>query len=250
MKQKITTTRNATAILYDGSPILATDPWIGDEDAAYFGSWILSHEIPNELKDDISQCKYIWFSHGHPDHLNSTSLEKFKGKKIILPNHVGSRIYNDLKEISYDVTLLPDRKWVYLSGNIKNQTICTYIQDAILLIDICGKLFINLNDAGTKGCANYIRKISQQYKYTFLLSISGYGDADMINFHNESGEFVESLAAKKIDVGIELSKIAKLTGANSVIPFSSFHQYQREDTLWAQKILHHWKRIKLAYVIN
>ena len=37
---------NATLIAYDKKSILATDPWLGEEDFAYFGSWNLSHKIP------------------------------------------------------------------------------------------------------------------------------------------------------------------------------------------------------------
>ena len=57
--QKITTTGSTTIIAYDSAPIIATDPWIGDEDSAYFGSWILSHKIPPDLKEDIINCKYL-----------------------------------------------------------------------------------------------------------------------------------------------------------------------------------------------
>ena len=59
--QKVATTGNATIIVYDEPPLLATDPWIGDEEPAYFGSWVLSHRIPQNLKDDIAACPYIWF---------------------------------------------------------------------------------------------------------------------------------------------------------------------------------------------
>ena len=34
----LSTIGNATLIAYDDNPILATDPWFGDEDPAYFGS--------------------------------------------------------------------------------------------------------------------------------------------------------------------------------------------------------------------
>ena len=64
-------------------PILTADPWLGEEDEAYFGSWNLTHKIPASLKDDIFNSEYIWFSHGHPDHLNPGSLKKLKGKNII-----------------------------------------------------------------------------------------------------------------------------------------------------------------------
>ena len=52
--QSISTIGNATLIAYDhGDPILSTDPWFGDEDDAYFGSWTLSHEFPFRYKQDV-----------------------------------------------------------------------------------------------------------------------------------------------------------------------------------------------------
>ena len=233
--QKLTTTGNATIIAYDDVPILATDPWIGDEDSAYFGSWILSHNIPQNLKDDISNCKFLWFSHGHPDHLNPISIKRYINNKILLPDHVGSRILKDLEYIGYEIEILPDRKWVQLSKNIKIQCITNYIQDAILLIDISSKLFINLNDAGARTCSKYIRKISKNYSKIFLMALVGYGDADMINFYDEKGNFIKPFADIKPQVGLQINYLAKITGSNYVIPFSSFHQYQRSDSIWAQK---------------
>lgn len=232
--QRIAITGNATIIAYDGKPVLATDPWIGDEEPAYFGSWVLSHRIPADLKKDIHASEYVWFSHGHPDHLNPDSIQRFKSNKILLPDHVNGRILRDLEPSGYHVTILPDRKWVSLSDNIRIQCITTIIQDAILLIDICGKLFINLNDAGTRLCTRYIRSIAKRYESSFLLALSGYGDADMINFFDENGAFVVPPAAAKEPVGRALGEIAQSIGAKTVIPFSSFHQYQRADSIWAQ----------------
>ncbi len=232
--QKITTTGNATLIAYDGRPVLSTDPWIGDEDPAYFGSWVLSHKIPAELKKDIADSEYLWFSHGHPDHLNPISLERFRGKKILLPDHVGSRIFKDLSAFGYNVTILPDRKWVELTPNIRIQCITTIIQDSILLIDVCGVLFINQNDAAAQTCSRYIRKISRNYIHSYVMGLTGYGDTNMINFFAEDGSFITPPAAKKPSVGFQLADKALRFGAKSVIPFSSFHQYQRSDSVWAE----------------
>ena len=41
---------NATLIAYDDKPILSTDPWLGSEDYAYFGSWKMEFYIPDNLK--------------------------------------------------------------------------------------------------------------------------------------------------------------------------------------------------------
>src|SRR5881398_2592209 len=61
------TVGNATIILHDGAPLLASDPWITGP--AYFGSWGLAHKIPAEQLESVKKCKYLWVSHGHPDHL-------------------------------------------------------------------------------------------------------------------------------------------------------------------------------------
>jgi hypothetical protein len=233
-RPRVTTAGNATLIAYDDKPIFCTDPWIGDEEPAYFGSWVLSHKIPGEIKQDIYNSEYIWFSHGHPDHLNPTSLERFRSNKILLPDHLNARIFKDLSALGYSVSVLPDRKWVQLSPNIKIQSITTLIQDAVLLLDVCGRLFINLNDAGVRDCARYIQKISSGYSHSYVLALSGYGDADMINLYHEDGSFITPKAASKPSAGKKLTEFAKATGARSIIPFSSFHQYQRKDSIWAQ----------------
>ena len=113
-------------------------------------------------------------------------------------------------------------------------SISTKIQDTILLIRINKDIFVNLNDAGPNE-SKFIKKVIKPYKRKFLLSLSGWGDADMINFYDHNNQFIEPLAAKKHPVGDYLSSLAKLFSANYVIPFSSFHEYQREDSVWANK---------------
>ena len=229
----LATIGNATIIAYDEKPILSTDPWIGDEDPAYFGSWVLSHEIPKEYKEDILNSNYIWLSHGHPDHINPQSLKRFKGKKILLPDHYGYRIYKDLIKDSFDVEVLKDKKWYQLSKNIRVQCITNWVQDAILLVEVNKRIFVNLNDSGIKFYSRYLRKLIKDYEFSYLLSISGSGDADMINFFNEDGKFINR--KKDIEIaGNQLSSISNIIGTKNIIPFSSFHQYQREDSIWAQ----------------
>ena len=225
---------NATLVAYDHKPILSTDPWLGSNDFAYFGSWCLSYEIPEKIKKDIFNSEYIFFSHGHPDHLNPDSLHNFKNNKIIIGDHLGKRIYNDLINQGFKVKILKEKVWTELSKNISVMSLSTKIQDTILLIKINNDLFINLNDAGPS-YVKLIKKISKNFKRRFLLSISGWGDADMINFYDQNDNFIEPLAANKHPVGDYLSVLGKSLNANYVIPFSSFHEYQREDSIWTNK---------------
>src|SRR5438094_9634346 len=106
------TTGNATVIAYDGAPVLATDPWM--EGGAYFGSWGLSHSVPPAQRDAIIRSKFVWFSHAHPDHLHIDSLTCLGDKQILLANHRGKRIEDDLRGMGFILRLLPYREWVRL----------------------------------------------------------------------------------------------------------------------------------------
>ena len=144
----VQTIGNATLIAYDDIPILSTDPWMGEDHYCYFGSWHLPYNIPNNIREDIVKSEYIWFSHGHPDHLNPDSLNLFKNNKILVSEHFGGRIYNDLKSENFNITILKDRQWINLSKNVAVMSIITKLQDTILLLKIKDDVFINLNDAG------------------------------------------------------------------------------------------------------
>jgi hypothetical protein len=170
---------NATLICHDEAPILATDPWLSG--AAYFGSWTLAYAVPAEQMANVFACKYIWLSHGHPDHLDTASLHQLRDKTILLPDHVGQRIYDGLLASGYDVHIIKDGEWLELSKHIKVMCLADYNQDATLLVDINGRLIVNFNDAKARGWEKVVRNMIRQYNISFMLKLFGYGDADMIN---------------------------------------------------------------------
>lgn len=223
---------NATVIVHDGGrPVLATDPWITG--SAYFGSWTLSHEIPPAQFEAVTKAEYIWISHGHPDHLNGDSMPLLRSAKLLVPDHVGGRIREDLAAQGFTVRVLPDRTWVPLSPKVRVMCLPDYNQDAILLIDVNGRLVVNLNDAGDRGGGHIVRREIKRFKTSFLLALSGYGDADMINFFEEDGTRILPHAAKKIPPGQTIARNAEGWGVKFVVPFSSMHKYQRTDSQWA-----------------
>jgi hypothetical protein len=223
---------NATLICYDRVPVLATDPWLtGDP---YFGSWTFSHEVPEELLSKINACKFLWISHGHPDHLSGKSLELLgRDKQILLPDHVGGRIRDALREDGYHVTVLKDYVWTTLSDHIRVLCISDVFQDAILLIDIGGRLVVNLNDAVDHGWGYFVKRVIRSYPVSFLLRLSGFGDADMMNLFREDGTAILPWAAQRYPVGKSIARTMNEFGARYFVPFSSMHKYQREDSVWA-----------------
>jgi L-ascorbate metabolism protein UlaG (beta-lactamase superfamily) len=232
---------NATAIVFDGKPLLATDPWIAGD--AYFGSWATRYAIPAEQRSHILACEYCWISHGHPDHINAASLDVLAGKTLLLPDHEGRRMEKDLRQMGFNVRVLKDREWVQLSPHVKVLSIADYHQDGILLIDVNGRLLVDLNDAVDRGWGGFVRKIIKQYQTSFMLKLFGYGDADMINIRDEAGnrllplppthdqasrDFWDQFFVEKV------THFARVFGTKYIIPFSVFHRYQRTDSAWAE----------------
>ena len=129
--------------------------------------------------------------------------------------------------------ILPDGRWIQLSNRIKIFCIADYNQDAILLVDVGGRLFINMNDASPRAHLRVIRGIAREYNYSYLLQLVGY-TAGMVNLFDQNGNRIEPRFGR---VGRELARYARELGAKSVIPFSSFHRFEREDSAWANSYL-------------
>lgn len=230
----VKTIGNATLIAFDDGPVLATDPWL-DENGAYFGSWQLPYAIPEQEREDILAAPWVWFSHGHPDHLNPDSVSRFRDKHILLPDHVGRRIHDQLAADGYDVRILPERRWIPLSRRVRVCCVSDYYQDAILLVDVNGRLFVDLNDAKDRAWGGFVRRTVRAFDESYLLKISSFGDTDMINFFDEEGSRILPDAARRRPVGRYLSDQARLLGARYVVPFSVFHKFQRADSVWASE---------------
>ncbi len=224
---------NATLIVHDGEPILATDPWITGE--PYFGSWGMSHQIPPAILDRITHSRFIWFSHGHPDHLNADSLHELSGRQILLPDHVGGLIAGSMIESKLNVQILPTKQWVELSPNVRVMCLPDYNQDATLLVAMGDRLIVDLNDGAALGYRLFIRRLSRSFKRRYLLALRNYGDADMMNLWSEDGRFLPPPAASKPSVGRMYEELLRSFDGTHAVPFSCFHAYQRSDSIWASR---------------
>lgn len=224
---------NATLIVHDGGPILATDPWIRGE--PYFGSWGMSHEIPSEILEHIRRSRYLWMSHGHPDHLNADSLHDLSDRQILVPDHVGGRIARSLIEAGLAVRVLPTKEWIELSPNVRVMCLPDYNQDATLLVAAGDHLIVNLNDGSARGYRRFIRGLARFFRRRYLLALRNYGDADMLNLWHEDGRFVPPPAERKPSVGKMYAELVRAFDGTHAVPFSCFHRYQRADSVWASR---------------
>ena len=229
------TTGNATITVFDDIPVLTTDPWINGK--PYFGSWSHAYEIPKEQLNNILVSKYIWLSHGHPDHIDPDSLDLFKEKILLIPDHYGDRIFNDLSK-NYKCEKIKSNVWFEVSKNIRIKSFADWNQDSSLLIEIAKKdIIFDLNDGAALGWSKEIKKIISNYKNRFLMKLISWGDADMINFYNHHNEFILPLAAEKKPCGESYNYYMKKWGCNYSVPFSCFHKYSRSDSISMNEFL-------------
>ena len=153
----------------------------------------------------------------------------------MLANHVGNRLQNDLSNLGFNVSSLEERKWIQLTKNLHILTISDYFQDSILLINLNGRLLVNVNDASNKGWGKFVQNITKSFKDPFLFKLFGHGDADMINYFMEDGTRITPKAALKKPIGEQINFWSRYYGTKSIVPFSCFHYYQRKDSSWANQ---------------
>ena len=221
---------NATVTVFDNfKPIISTDPWVYGN--PYFGSWGHKYNIPKQQIENIQNSEYVWFSHGHPDHLNADSLDLVSKSKILIADHYGDRIINGLKNSNLNCIKLKSNQWFDLSDNVRIKSFSDWNQDSCLLIEISKKdILFNLNDGAAKGWNSTIKNIIKNYRNRFLLKLINWGDADMLNFYDENGQFIKPSNPNSIQVGSEYSKYMKYWNCNYALPFSSLHTYVRPDS--------------------
>lgn len=227
---------NATITFFDNSkPVLATDPWI--DGSPYFGSWLHRYNIPKEQKNNIINSKYIWYSHGHPDHLDEKSFKYLNNTCILVPDHYGNRIYDYFRK-KINCIKLKSNSWFQISKNIKIKSFSDWNQDASILVDILSKdIIFNQNDGKSLGWGPTIKNIVKNYKNRFLLKLTCWGDADMINIYDNNNKFIKPYASLQPNVGEMYSASMKNWNCNFSIPFSSLHQYVRTDSMIMNKFV-------------
>jgi hypothetical protein len=188
---------NATLTVFDDAkPILTTDPWV--EGNPYFGSWGHAYEIPKNHKENIYNSSYMWISHGHPDHLDSLSIEQFKDTIFLIPDHYGNRIYNGMIEEGFNAQIIPSNERMQLSPNVRAKSLADWNQDAALLLAIGDDdIVLDLNDGDAFGWSKQIKKEIRKFKNRFLPKLCSWGDSDMINVYDVNGKFIDPPAAEK-----------------------------------------------------
>ena len=127
------TVGNATLTVFDDGPVLSTDPWI--DGTPYFGSWTHPYEISEANISNIINSKYIWLSHGHPDHIDSKSYKYLHNAIILIPDHFGDRIFHYFDK-HFECIKIKSNTWFEISKNVRIKSFADWNQDAALVVEI------------------------------------------------------------------------------------------------------------------
>jgi CMP-N-acetylneuraminate monooxygenase len=127
---------------------LLTDPWL--EGPAFLGAWT---QYPPPIVDAASlHPDAIWISHEHSDHFHEPTLAKFdRYIPIYTPDFPNRRIISRLRQMGFkNAIAMPFGQTIEISNKLRLTCYepASLWNDAVVLIEIDGLKFLNLNDAG------------------------------------------------------------------------------------------------------
>lgn len=247
MLSEFETIGNASLAFHvSGRPVLMTDPWLTG--TCYFGSWGLDRPLTADELQTAQTAEYIWFSHGHPDHLHPESLALLsRDQKILVPDHYLPDIANGLRAEGFTVEVMQYRQWRQLAPGLRCMCIDNENQDGILIVEAGDSLVIKLNDSPLCGERRFIRGLVKHYdrKKTYLAKLCAF-DADMINIvETATGERVIGPAEERKPGTVwSTARVADSLGVGSFVSSSSQHIYLRIDSIWANPYRVTWADIQ------
>lgn len=234
MGMQFETVGNASVqVLEDGRPLLMTDPWL--RGTAYFGSWALDWPLEERQVRNATSSPFLWFSHGHQDHLHHESVELLdkENQEVLVPDHYSPEIEEHFKQLGFRTRVLKYRQWTPLADGLRVMCLEHHNQDAILVIEAGDALIINRNDCPMGGEKPFFRRLVRRYPKSFLLSICAI-DADMLNLVDARGNPAMGPPDERKPGAIwDLSDLCTYLGVGYKCCSSSQHLYVRQDALWA-----------------
>jgi CMP-N-acetylneuraminate monooxygenase len=127
---------------------LLTDPWLVGP--AFLGAW--THYPPSLVDISSLRPNVIWISHEHSDHFHEPTLEKFdRSTPIYFPDFPNRRIFDRLGHLGFgNIVAMPFGQTIEIEDGIRLTCYepASLWNDAVVLIEIDGMRFLNLNDAG------------------------------------------------------------------------------------------------------
>ncbi|MEO7086467.1 MAG: MBL fold metallo-hydrolase, partial [Gemmatimonadaceae bacterium] len=203
--------------VYRGSSLL-TDPWL--DGPAFFGAWT---QYPPPVVDvGALTPNAVWISHEHSDHFHERTLRHFsRNTPVYFPDFPNRRIANRLRELGFvRARAVPFGTTVELNENFR--ITChepgSLWNDSVVLIEIDGFRFLNLNDAGLNHRIARLVAPVDVLASSFSPGASGYP----LTWTHLSDEQKKDIGERAKQGHLRmLREAAVLYGAGAVLPFAS-----------------------------
>jgi hypothetical protein len=230
-------------LVKDGEPVLVTDPWLLG--SAYFGSWEIERPLTEAQLERARASRYIWFSHGHPDHFHLPSVDTLRPTALVLlPDHYNPELIAPLEERGLRHRTLPQKQWVELEPGLRVMCVANENMDAILAMEVDGVLLLNKNDSPLCGEDGFFRTLVRRYRRSYLFALCAF-DADMINLYDEHmHSTLGPPAERKPGTVWAVARTAQWLGVSAFCCASSQHVYVRPDSAWANDYRVTWQEMQ------
>lgn len=157
----------------DGFSLL-TDPWL--KGPSFFGAWV--QYPPPVVNPRTLLPDAIWISHEHSDHFHEPTLQVLNRKTpVYTPDFPNRRVVERLGELGFEnVIAMPFGETFQIHDQIKITCFeaASLWNDAIVLIEVGGFRFLNLNDAGMNQRIASLLGPVDAISTTFSPGASGY----------------------------------------------------------------------------
>lgn len=127
---------------------ILVDPWFSGK--VFNDSWELLNET--NIDDlDLSNLKYIFISHEHPDHLSWSTLKQIREKcnqkiEVLMPKRDNTNIHENMSNLGFKYYQF--EPYQFYTNDVDHFTFSFFKNnhDSAMLFDIDGKLILNKND--------------------------------------------------------------------------------------------------------
>lgn len=245
----IQTIGHASLVIRDdeNKPLLLTDPWLIG--SVYWRSWWLqNYPTEKELKE-LTDVKYCYITHEHPDHYHTPSIRKLgKNPTYLSPLLPQDNISTFLTSQGNKAKSLKPFTWYKLDEKTEVLSIPLLNDDSCLLINTPNALIVNLNDskpgkAQLKSVRDYI---SENLKGKKIIVLSSYSPASIVNSFRKNNEFIVFKEKKRYTEYI--NNLVAALDADYFIPFASQVIFYRPDSTWANEYKVTYDDIKADWV--
>jgi CMP-N-acetylneuraminate monooxygenase len=214
-------------VKYRGFSFL-TDPWL--EGPAFFGSWL--HYPAPRVDARKLRPSAIWISHEHSDHFHEPTLSLLPpSTPVYVPDFPNRRLPARLHALGFqNVVALPFGEPVDVSDGVRITVFepASLWNDAILLFEVEGFRWLNLNDAGVNHRIAQLVGPVDLISSTFSPGASGY---PLTWTHLSDEEKVDILDRSRQGSLDMLRDAVRAYGARELLPFASFFSLWRPEHL-------------------